>query len=158
MGKSLGQDTPVVKQSTTLDPAKVANLGTELEFSFGTHEFKALGVRKMVKLIAEGFNVLQILSDLSEINDEDMADALVRVIQDDELFDLIKKFIYASIDGVQGDPIGDDIQFVDLLAVVAGCRAVYDVASIKRNFTAAGFQTPQLLLNFLDQTSESQKD
>jgi len=150
MANALGNDavaTTTAKQS--LDAAKVANQTYTVNFTIGTYEFKALGIRKMVKLISEGFNLLHLLSAMDTDNEVEVAETLAVFLQNDEVFFFVKKFIYQSI-GETEDKFGDDLHLVDISEVIVACKNVYDVATLRQNFILAGIPTPQALVDFLN--------
>jgi len=156
MSKDLGQDAQSTKQDeSAIDPAKLAGLPYPVKLTIGEYDFKPLGVRKLTRLISEGFNLLHLLSAMDTSSDQDTVETIAQFLTNDQVFEFVKKFVYQSI-GEKEDKFGDDIQLSDISEIIVACRFTYDVAAIKKNFTLAGIKAPQALLDFLSPDQQDQ--
>jgi hypothetical protein len=159
MTKDLGKDGSVAKVQTGVDAIKLANLGHEVNLTIGTYQFKALGTRAMLTLISDGLNLMEVLSQLAGKEDDESDLSSVRafavMLLSPELFELVKKFIYASIrekSDIYADEWDNDINLVDLSEIIVAVKEVYDVSTIRKNFLLAGIPVPQALLTFFQES------
>jgi hypothetical protein len=127
--KDRGNDAPIQTEKS-VDIRRLANVGKEVELSFGTVTVKDIGVRALLKMSDDLFALVNLFSSKAESNN------WAKVLSDDKFFETLTKLLSAATN--EPSERYNDLTVTEIGLLISALREVIDWEKLKEVFSQLG--------------------